>query len=146
VNGLAIWMGINDKQVPNPLSDIDPTTSKLQTKTINAIVNGYVDINIIKGLNFRTSLSASHLGQEIGDWRGMWSKSQIGSKPRTQLDNKKTQSYTIDNILTYKKDFGKHKLDFTALQSAFYQRDELTTIAVKDLPYNSYWYAYRQVP
>lgn len=141
VNGLAIWMGINDKQVPNPLSDIDPTTSKLQTKTINAIVNGYVDINIIKGLNFRTSLSASHLGQEIGDWRGMWSKSQIGTKPRTQLDNKKTQSYTIDNILTYKTDFGKHKLDFTGLQSAYYQRDELTTIAVKDLPYNSYWYA-----
>lgn len=141
VDGLAVWMGINDKQVPNPLNDIDPNTSKLQTKTISAIVNGYVDINIIKGLNFRTSLSGSHIGQEVGDWRGTWSKSQIGAKPRTQLDNKKTQSYTIDNILTYKTDFGKHRIDFTGLQSAFYQRDEISTIAVKDLPFNSFWYA-----
>lgn len=141
VNGYAYWMGINDKQVPNPLNDIDPTTSKLQTTTINAITNAYIDVAILKGLSFRSSVSASYNMQQIGDWRGMWSKSQIGSKPRTQLDTRKAANYTIDNILTYKLDLGKHKFDVTALQSAFYQRDELTTIAVKDLPYDSYWYA-----
>lgn len=141
VNGLAIWMGINDKQVPNPLSDIDPTTSKLQTTTLSAITNAYMEVTIAKGLTFRSSLSASYNTQQIGDWRGTWSKSQIGSKPRTQLDNRKTANYTIDNIVNYKKEFGKHRLEFTGLQSAFYQRDELATIAVKDLPYVSYWYA-----
>ena len=141
VNGLAMWMGINDKQVPNPLSDIDPAVSKLQTTTMSAMTNAYVEFMLAKGLTFRSSLSGSYTTQQIGDWRGQWSKSQIGSKPRTQLDNRKVANYTLDNILNYKKDFGKHKLELTALQSAFYQRDELTQIAVKDLPYNSYWYA-----
>lgn len=137
----AVWMGINDKQVPNPLLDIDPTQSKLQTTTISAITNAYTEVTLMKGLTFRSSLSASYNSQQIGDWRGLWSKSQIGNKPRTQLDTRKTANYTIDNILTYKRDFGKHKFDVTGLQSAYYQRDELTTIAVKDLPYDSYWYA-----
>ncbi len=141
INGYAVWMGINDKQVPNPLLDIDPEISKLQTKTISAITNAYLEVAILKGLSFRSSLSGSYNGAETGDWRGQWSKSQIGAKPRTQLDTRKALNYTIDNILTYKQEFGKHKIDLTALQSAFYQRDELTTIAVKDLPYNSFWYA-----
>ncbi len=141
VNGIAVWMGINDKQVPNPLLDIDPQMSKLQTTSSTILTNAYMDISIIKGLTFRTSLSGSYNANQQGDWRGTWSKSQIGNKPRTQLDNRKTANYTIDNILTYKKTFGKHALDITGLQSAFYQRDEVSTIAVKDLPYDSYWYA-----
>jgi TonB-linked SusC/RagA family outer membrane protein len=140
-NGYAVWMGINDKQVPNPMLDIDPTQSKLQTTTISAITNAYAEVALAKGLTFRSSLSSSYSTQQIGDWRGLWSKSQIGTKPRTQLDNRKTANYTIDNILTYKLDIKKHKFEATALQSGFYQRDELATIAVKDLPYDSYWYA-----
>ncbi|HSU51716.1 MAG TPA: TonB-dependent receptor [Segetibacter sp.] len=141
VNGLAIWMGINDKQVPNPLSDIDPATSKLQTTTLNAIANVYAEVSLLKNLTFRSSLSGAASTSKLGDWRGIWSKSQIGSKPRTQLDTRNTGTYTLDNILNYKTSFGKHTLAFTGLQSAFYQRDEFYTIAVKDLPYNSYWYA-----
>lgn len=141
INGYAYWMGINDKQVPNPLNDIDPGTSKLQNTILSAISNAYVDVALVKGLTFRSSLSGLYNTGQTGDWRGQWSKAQIGSKPRTQLDTRKTASYTLDNILTYKKDFGKHKFEVTGLQSAYYQRDELTTIAVKDLPYDSYWYA-----
>lgn len=141
VDGYAVWMGINDKQVPNPLLDIQPDQSKLVTTTLSTIGNAYLELTLLKGLTLRSSISASYNAQQVGDWRGMWSKSQVGKLPRTQLDNRKTGSYTIDNILTYKKGFGKHQLDFTGLQSSFYQRDELATISVKDLPYNSFWYA-----
>ena len=141
IDGYAFWMGINDKQVGNPLLDIDPANAKLQTTTTTLIGNTYVEVEILKGLSLRSSVSASYNSQRLGDWRGMWSKSQIGSKPRTQFDSRTTGNYTIDNILNYNKDFGKHKIAFTGLQSSFYQRDETYTIAVKDLPYNSYWYA-----
>ncbi len=141
VDGLAIWMGINDKQVPNPLADIDPKTSLLKTMTLTALGNAYVEVSLLKGLSFRSSLSASYSNAKIGDWRGTWSKSQIGSLPRTQLDTKGMANYTFDNILSYKKDIGKHSIGFTGLYSAYYQRDETTSIAVKDLPYTSYWYA-----
>jgi TonB-linked SusC/RagA family outer membrane protein len=141
IDGYAFWMGINDKQVGNPLLDIDPKTSKLQTTTMNAMANAYGEVTILKGLTFRSSLSASYTSQRLGDFRGQWSKSQIGAKPRAQYDNRTIGNYTIDNILNYNMDFGKHKITATALQSAFYQRNEAYSIAVRDLPYASDWYA-----
>jgi TonB-linked SusC/RagA family outer membrane protein len=141
IDGYAFWMGINDKQVGNPLLDIDPKTSKLQTTTMNAMANAYGEVTLLKGLTFRSSLSASYTAQRLGDFRGQWSKSQIGAKPRAQYDNRTIGNYTIDNILNYNLDFGKHKITATALQSAFYQRNEAYSIAVRDLPYASDWYA-----
>lgn len=140
-NGLAIWMGINDKQVPNPLSDTDPNVSKLQTTNANIMGNTYVEYTPIKGLSIRSSLSATYGSSRIGDFRGQWSKAQIGSKPRTQFDSRLVGSYTLDNIINYNLDLGKHKFTVTGLQSAFYQRNESYTVAVKDLPYDSDWYA-----
>jgi TonB-linked SusC/RagA family outer membrane protein len=141
VNGLAIWMGINDKQVPNPLADVDPANSKLQTNTQSVMGNAYVEYIPLKGLSIRSSLSASFSSDRIGDFRGTWSKSQIGNKPRAQYDNKTQGNYTLDNIISYNGGLGKHKFGVTALQSTFYQRNEAYMTAVKDLPYNSDWYA-----
>lgn len=141
VNGLAVWMGINDKQVNNPLLDIDPQISKFQTTTAIAMANAYAEVMLVKGLTFRSSLSASYSGTRFGDFRGQWSKSQIGAKPRAQVDNSIQGNYTIDNILNYNLGTGKHKVSLTGLQSAFYQRDEFYSIFVRDLPFDSDWYA-----
>ena len=141
VNGLSVWMGINDKQVANPILDIDPKISKYQTTTAVAMANAYAEVNLLKGLTFRSSLSASYTSGRFGDFRGQWSKSQIGNKPRAQVDNSNQSNYTIDNILNYNFESGKHKLTFTGLQSAFYQRNENYSIFVRDLPYDSDWYA-----
>ncbi len=141
VDGYAFWMGINDKQVGNPLLDIEPVNSRLQATTSTIMTNAYVDFEILKGLSFRSSVSGSYSARRSGDWRGKWSKSQIGNLPTARVDNFTSGNYTIDNFLTYKKDFGKHKFNLTGLQSAYYQRDEAYFTAVKDLPYNSYWYA-----
>ena len=65
----------------------------------------------------------------------------MANKPRAQVDNSIQGNYTIDNILNYNFESGKHKLTFTGLQSAFYQRNENYSIFVRDLPYNSDWYA-----
>lgn len=141
VNGYAFWMGINDKQVGNPLLDIDPTVSKLQTTTASIISNGYVEVTPLKGLSIRSSISASYTTERAGDFRGRWSKSQIGAKPRAQFDNRTLASYTLDNIINYNVEFGRHKIAVTGLQSAFYQRNEAYSIFVRDLPYDSDWYA-----
>ncbi|PLK44504.1 TonB-dependent receptor [Emticicia sp. TH156] len=141
VNGLAIWMGINDKQVPNPLSDVDPNQSKLRTRVSNIMANAYVEYTPVKGLSIRSSLSSTYGTTQIGDFRGMWSKSQTGNKPRAQLDNRVIGSYTLDNIINYNLTLGQHKINLTGLQSAFYQRNEASSIAAKDLPYDSDWYA-----
>jgi TonB-linked SusC/RagA family outer membrane protein len=141
VDGLAIWMGINDKQVPNPLADVDSKTSKLRTTGATIMGNAYVEYLPIKGLSIRSSLSAAYNSDRVGDFRGTWSKSQIGAKPRAQYDSRNMGSYTLDNIINYNLDLGKHRFGITGLQSTFYQRNEAYQIAVKDLPFNSDWYA-----
>jgi TonB-linked SusC/RagA family outer membrane protein len=141
VDGLAFWMGINDKQVPNPLADVDPKTSKLQTTGTTIMGNAYVEYLPIKGLSIRSSLSASYNADRVGDFRGTWSKSQIGAKPRAQYDSRVMGNYTLDNIVNYNLDLGKHHFGVTGLQSTFYQRNETYQIAAKDLPFNSDWYA-----
>ena len=141
INGLAYWMGINDKQVPNPIEDINPNTSKLQTTNATLMGNAYVELAPVRGLTIRSSLSATTSNERAGDFRGQWSKAQIGAKPRAQYDQRTLASYTLDNILNYNINFNRHKFTFTALQSAFYQRNEAYQISVRDLPYNSDWYA-----
>lgn len=141
INGYAFWMGINDAQVPHPLMDIDPNQSKLNTTNATIMGNAYVEFEPVKGLTFRSSLSAITTNERQGDYRGQWTKSQIGAKPRTQYDQRTLGSYTIDNIANYTADFSRHRITLTALQSAYYQRNEAYSIAVKDLPYNSFWYA-----
>jgi TonB-linked SusC/RagA family outer membrane protein len=141
IDGYAFWMGIKDKQVPNPLADIKPEYSKQQTTTSTIMSNGYVEYIPIKGLSIRSSISAIYNTSRVGDFRGMWTKSQIGRLPRAQYDNSTLASYTLDNIINYQVGEGNHKLNFTGLQSAFYQRDEAYRIAVVDLPYDSDWYA-----
>lgn len=141
VNGYAFWMGINDKQVGNPLLDIDPSVSKLQTTNASIISNAYVEVTPLKGLSIRSSISASYTTERAGDFRGRWSKSQIGAKPRAQYDNRTLANYTLDNIINYNVEFGRHKINLTGLQSAFYQRNEAYSIFVRDLPYDSDWYA-----
>ena len=141
IDGYAFWMGINDRQVPNPLIDINPEQSKLQTTNANIMSNAYVEYSPFEGLSFRSSLSATYGSIRSGDYRGQWTKSQIGRLPRAQYDNRINGSYTLDNIVTYSKDLGKHKFGITGLQSAYYQRDEAYSVAVENLPFNSDWYA-----
>ncbi|MBK6814436.1 MAG: TonB-dependent receptor [Saprospiraceae bacterium] len=141
INGYAVWMGINDKQVPNPLLDIDPAISKLQTTSLVGTANTFVEFSPVKGLSFRSSISASYGNNRMGDFRGTWSKAQVGKKPRAQYDSGIQGNYTIDNIVNYDLAVSKHKIHFTGLQSSFYQRNEAYRVFVTDLPYDSDWYA-----
>src|SRR5690606_10331772 len=88
IDGLAVWMGINDKQVPNPLLDVDPVHSKLRTTAATIMGNTYVEFMPFSGLSFRSSLSAAYSSERVGDFRGTWSKSQIGKLPRAQYDSR----------------------------------------------------------
>jgi TonB-dependent starch-binding outer membrane protein SusC len=141
IDGYAFWMGINDKQVPNPLADIKPEYSKQQTTNATIMGNAYAEVALLKGLTFRSSLSATSSNERAGVFNGTWTKQQVGAKPRAQYDQRILGSYTLDNILNYNLHLNKHKITLTALQSAFYQKNEAYQIAVSNLPYNSDWYA-----
>lgn len=78
--------------------------------------NIYSDINVpfIKGLNYRVNF-----GNNIRDDQHYYSsKFDGGLTGRAYKENQKYYDYTLDNILTYNKAFGKHDITVTGLYGA----------------------------
>ncbi|HAZ02144.1 MAG: SusC/RagA family TonB-linked outer membrane protein [Bacteroidetes bacterium GWF2_42_66] len=141
VKGYAFWMGIKDTQIQNPILEVAAENYQDETRVSNFLGNGYLEITPMKGLSFKSSLSASMFASRRGEFRGADSKSRLNKLPIASVSSSFNSSYTWDNILTYKKLFGLHDLNITMAQSAMQERLETTGSAVENLPYNSGWYA-----
>jgi TonB-dependent starch-binding outer membrane protein SusC len=139
-NGLAVWMGINDTQVTNPLLDADPTIYQNTTTFSNQMGNGFVEVGLAKGLTFKSTFSASTIDERFGEFRNTLSKAMGLNPPRANSEYRNTSTFTLDNQLSYKLTKGKHKLNATALQSAYKNTYETYSIAAQRLPYESLWY------
>lgn len=138
--GISVWMGIKDNQVPNPLIDADPSIYQNTTDFSNPMGNAYVELNLAKGLSFKSSISASLIDERNGEFRNTLSKSQLLKAPRANWVSRNYATYTVDNQLSYNLSTGKHKLNATALQSAYKNTFETYSIAAVDLPFGSLWY------
>ncbi len=138
--GLSVWMGIKDNQVPNPLIDADPSIYQNTTDFSNPMGNAYVELTLAKGLSFKSSISASLIDERNGEFRNTLSKSQLLRAPRANWVSRNYATYTVDNQLSYNLTTGKHKLNATALQSAYKNTFETYSIAAVDLPFGSLWY------
>ena len=141
VDGYAMWMGIKDTQVPNPLMEVRPENYQWEFRTSNFLGNGYVELTPVKGLTFKSSLSVSLFNERRGEFRGTDSKSRLNKLPIASNAFNLNSSYTLDNILNYKLETGLHDLNITAAQSSLQERYEYAGTSVENLPYNSGWYA-----
>ncbi|MBO9153479.1 TonB-dependent receptor [Chitinophaga sp. GCM10012297] len=140
--GYALWMGINDHQVINPLIESYDGNQILETKLSRFSARGFVELTPMKGLSIRSSLSTFVYGNGVGDYRGTFTKTNLGTaKPTASHETSSQTSYTLDNLLTYKLSLAnKHNFNLTVLQSAYKRTDERYFISVKDLPYESKWH------
>lgn len=141
VDGYAFWMGIKDNQVNNPLTEVAAKAFQDERRSSSFLGNGYVELTPLKGLSFRSSFSASVLNSRRGEFRGADSKSRLNRLPSAGNDFDFNGSFTWDNILNYKISSGKHNVNLTAVQSAFQERFETSSIRVENLAYNSSFYA-----
>jgi len=140
-NGYAVWMGIKDNQVLNPLVESDPANYQFSITTTNEMGNAYAEITLLKGLTFKSSISASVIDNRQGDYRGTYTKDRAAvNLPKATYSTSDYAIYTFDNQLNYNYAKGKSKLSVTALQSAYKNTVESYSIAVQNLPYASAWY------
>jgi TonB-linked SusC/RagA family outer membrane protein len=140
-NGYAVWMGIKNTQCLNPLVEANPANYQYDTKTANQMGNAFAEFNLLKGLTFKSSISASIIDTRNGDYRGTYTKDRGGVKlPRASYSTADMASYTFDNQLNYDYTNGKSRLNVTALQSAYKSTTETYAINVQNLPYASIWY------
>lgn len=137
----AVWMGIKDNQVMNPLVEADPANSQFQVNATNGMGNAYAEVRLMKGLTFKSSISTSIIAEKQGDYRGTYTKDRAGvNLPRATYDTRDYSTYTFDNQLTYTYAKGDHNLTVSAMQSSYKYTAEAYEIAVQNLPYASLWY------
>tara|TARA_R110002050_G_scaffold171113_2_gene303136 strand:+ start:63138 stop:66134 length:2997 start_codon:yes stop_codon:yes gene_type:complete len=140
-NGYAVWMGINDKQVLNPLVEGNSENFQHEILTSNYLGNAYIEYTPIEGLSIKSSIAARKLDERDGEYRGTYTKSQKASiAPKAYYSTRTLTTYTFDNIINYNNTFKDHSINVTAVQSAYKLRNETSSIAVEDLPYRSLWY------
>ena len=140
-NGYALWMGISDKQVLNPLVELDPENSQREKISSDFLGNGFLEISPVKGLTLRSSLSVANSDIRQGEYYGTFTKTNKGSRdPKAVRQTSKLTSYTWDNILTYNFVKDTHNFTFTGLHSVFKQGFEQTDTRVNELPFRSLWH------
>lgn len=98
----------------NPLLGL--TTDQIN-RSVNISGNGYAQITfggVLKGLKYRLNAGYTYLPTRVDSYSGRLANTPLGSA--TALSSE-TNSYTLDNLLLYTRDFGKHRIDFTGLYS-----------------------------
>jgi len=102
----------------NPLL---PTTLNPERREFNISLNGYAEVNFgemwspLAGLKYKFNGGYSFIPKRINEYEG---ESVYNFAGLGRITNRESQTYTIENILTYAKDFGVHHIDFTGLYAA----------------------------
>ena len=109
----------SEKLFFNPLFN---TTKPHERRQWNVNLNGYADLNLgniwkpLKGLRYKLNMGYALVYNRENKYEG--SSLDTPKDYRAEIANKETQSYTVENILSYARDFGKHHIDLTGLYAA----------------------------
>lgn len=127
-----------DPLVFNPLADLVDGAYVDERTRLRIFSNIYADLDLLENLNFRVNF-----GPDLQDWRrGLFQGSETVARefqsPFSEKQHQRIFTYTWENILTYRQDFGEiHSLTATGLYSIQQSNMEWTELSVSDLPYES---------
>ena len=97
------------------------TTRDAERRQWNASINGYAELdfgkifNPLTGLKYKFNGGFSYAPKRESTYSGATANDLNGTG---KIFNAETQTYTIENILSYTRDFGKHHIDLTGLYAA----------------------------
>ncbi|KAA2245423.1 TonB-dependent receptor [Chitinophaga agrisoli] len=107
----------NANQVWNPLANFEPGAVEETRRRFGTFTTLYVDINLADGLKYRFNGGAEIKSDFYGNFYGSNTTNNLGGPSSSQQQTRLTTNYTLENLLTYDKTFGRHKLNFTGLYS-----------------------------
>jgi TonB-linked SusC/RagA family outer membrane protein len=102
--------------IGNPLQRLlaDDTDLSYQVVTNNYAI---VDFPFIKGLQYRINSGVRIRFTDTATYWGSNTLNGLTSRGESSTSRGKNESYTVENILNYSREFGKHNLFFTGLYS-----------------------------
>lgn len=133
----SVWYrfaAYNDLQLWHPYSltrEIDK-----QNKTFNTLGTGYLEYNILEGLQFRSSVSVNLSNSRYDSYRYDKMKYGYSSPLAAQGDVNSTfmMNWLTENTLNYQKQFGAHQLNALIGYTTQKQRDEYMAVGAGNYP------------
>lgn len=115
-----------------------------ETKTNRFVGNIFTEVDIIKGLTFRTSFGIDVSDSAYRSFVPVYQLSSVSYNAMSTVTQTNTNNYswTWDNTLQYKTSLGKHNIDILAGMSAREQISEWTSGTGKDLIFDDFKHAY----
>ncbi|MCC3153222.1 TonB-dependent receptor [Hymenobacter sp. BT770] len=103
-----------ERNFVSPLIDL---TQKRVNRNNQLVGTAYLEVRptFVEGLTYRLNGNYSNRPYYNASYRGRLDNNNNGA---ASITNDLRRNYTLENILTYNKDFGKHHFDLTALYSA----------------------------
>jgi TonB-linked SusC/RagA family outer membrane protein len=114
----------------NPLINYQPYQYVDETRTHRIFANIYAEYQFTDNLRFRVNYGPDFNLSRRGRYRGLLE----GNINTASLDNQMDFAYTLENILTYDKGFGKHHLNVVGLYSVQASRFESSSLSGQDIP------------
>ena len=139
VNGEQLFR-FSGNGVFNPL--VTQNNEFNNTKTMNVFGNVYLGITPITGLEFRSSFNPSLDNDQIGQYRGVYTKALQGTAAggTNSLRKNNNLNWVWDNSVNYKWVKGIHNLNVLGVYSLQKLQAEGFFGSSRDLPFNSLWY------
>ena len=124
---IAVYAFADYPPARNPLSNLlVPNTDK--SYRVFSANNVKIDLPFIKGLSYKLNTGIEFENNQRKTYWGRNVALGLESNGYASNYNSVQNNYTVENILNYSREFGKHSINFTALyssQSNQYERDQL---------------------
>ena len=133
-SGNLIFQQTDDALLTNPLNEIVPGAKVDETKKYRIFNSIYAEYQIADGLKYRVNFGPDFTISRNGRFNGALTNDIKGGNPTASTDNRFGFNYTLENILTYNKQFKNHTLGVTLLQSMQRDNFEQYTQSVLGVP------------
>lgn len=133
-NGNLIFSPTNDALLTNPLYEVIPGAQVDNTKKYRIFNSLYAELNVTDNLKYRVNFGPDFTLSRSGRFIGALTNARKGGDAQASNDNRFGFDYTLENILTYSKSFGKHNFNLTGLQSIQKDRFEAYGSDVTGVP------------
>ena len=140
VTGNLLPFPSGDPLMYNPLSNYIPGNLISLEKRTRILSSIYAEAKIWDGLKFRVNFGPDLTNSRSGNYTASNTTGRAGASPTASTSNEYVFSYTLENILSYNKTFGKHKIDFTGLYSIQQRISQTGSASVQDLPVSTTTY------
>jgi TonB-linked SusC/RagA family outer membrane protein len=116
-DGSLLFSQTNDALLTNPLYEIIPGAQIDEQKRYRILNSIYASAKLMEGLTYKINFGPDLTVQRGGRFVGSQTNQNKGGSNLGATDSRFGFDYTLENIITYDKAFGKHNLGLTALHS-----------------------------